>query len=761
MALAVLASATAGAHPAVAAPTSAPTSAPAQPPMSAPTTSVPQPQPQPSMPGDPSALIEANPKLDSQLLVAAGVPGSDSAATGDVPRYDNDRVSVVVSGSAAAQAVADAGGQLIAAADGAIAAYVPASKLADLADSDLVTAVRAPTQAQVSGVVTEGLAASGAALWQGAGRSGKGVQVAIIDIGFGSLAREVANGNLPAGLSVRSNQCGSALNSSPHGTAVAEIVSQTAPSAQLVLYCIQDSSQFTAAAQDIAAEGIKLVISSLGFPGDARGDGVLEDPMSAAAAVRHANQDAGIFWVQSAGNNGDSHFRGVLDGSAAQLVDTVSAMSFANTVAVEWDQWSGAVANVLVCVQLVKVVAGSTTSQGSQACSPNNYAPSRSVPRVTRSLNAATGSNLFYEVSVLAPAELNGLRFDVTYTYGTWNGVSSPQITSSDPMVTGGSITSPASSPYAFAVGAVDVGTGLREPFSGQGPTIDGRTKPDLVGYDNVVSNLYSPTFLGTSAAAPSVAGAAALVLEANPGWTADQLGAYLRASANAGAPIEPPSNELGAGKLTLGAVSRTAVAAFITALYLDVLGRTPSGEEIGFWDRAVAAGLSQGAMVEAFVYSTESLNGLVSQLYATELGRAPDPGGLATWAAQLRSASYTSVRSSIAGSAEAVARANGTPPWIAALYTAELDRAAGPSEVAFWSTVAATYGPFTVSTGIVGSAEARNRRAAELYARFLARPADVNGIAFWSGQIGTRGDLAVWTGFLESPEYFGRAATR
>ena len=47
--------------------------------------------------------------------------------------------------------------------------------------------------------------------------------------------------------------------------------------------------------------------------------------------------------------------------------------------------------------------------------------------------------------------------------------------------VNGGSVSDPASSPAALAVGAYDVDNpGPIEPFSSDGPTIDGRLKPDI-----------------------------------------------------------------------------------------------------------------------------------------------------------------------------------------------------------------------------------------------------------------------------------------
>lgn len=102
-----------------------------------------------------------------------------------------------------------------------------------------------------------------------------------------------------------------------------------------------------------------------------------------------------------------------------------------------------------------------------------------------------------------------------------------------------GSIAEPATSPAAFAVGALCWQSKQPEFYSSQGPTIDGRLKPDISGHDSVSGATYGASsgcvttgFAGTSAAAPEVAGAAALVKQAFPAYGPDQLKQYLQKSA-------------------------------------------------------------------------------------------------------------------------------------------------------------------------------------------------------------------------------------
>lgn len=121
-----------------------------------------------------------------------------------------------------------------------------------------------------------------------------------------------------------------------------------------------------------------------------------------------------------------------------------------------------------------------------------------------------------------------------------------------------GSLLEPATSLATFAVGALCWESKQPEWFTSQGPTVDGRMKPDIAGHDGVSSATYggssscrSSGFLGTSASAPEVAGAAALVEQVFPSYSPDQVQQYLvKAARDVGTP--GADTVTGAGELQL-----------------------------------------------------------------------------------------------------------------------------------------------------------------------------------------------------------------
>lgn len=111
------------------------------------------------------------------------------------------------------------------------------------------------------------------------------------------------------------------------------------------------------------------------------------------------------------------------------------------------------------------------------------------------------------------------------------------------------SITTPADADSIISVGAV-TSAGTVASFSSNGPTSDGRTKPDVSAqgvsvYATLPSGSYSGSFGGTSAATPLTAGVAAMILSARPELTPIQVRDALRSTASKST---SPNNTIGWG---------------------------------------------------------------------------------------------------------------------------------------------------------------------------------------------------------------------
>ncbi|MEL7643540.1 MAG: S8 family serine peptidase, partial [bacterium] len=94
--------------------------------------------------------------------------------------------------------------------------------------------------------------------------------------------------------------------------------------------------------------------------------------------------------------------------------------------------------------------------------------------------------------------------------------------------------------------------SGVLTDYSSQGPTVDGRLKPDMCGPTETYSVAFGEEFAGTSNSSPQVASAAALVRQAFPDFSVDQVKAFLLDRAQDAGP-SGPDPQYGKGLLWLG----------------------------------------------------------------------------------------------------------------------------------------------------------------------------------------------------------------
>ena len=117
-----------------------------------------------------------------------------------------------------------------------------------------------------------------------------------------------------------------------------------------------------------------------------------------------------------------------------------------------------------------------------------------------------------------------------------------------------GSLWAPADADSILSCGAVD-SNNIIASFSSRGPTFDGRTKPEVVaqGVSTPWAVAGMPSVVGsasgTSLSTPLIGGAAALVREAHPEWTAAQVRQALMTTADKAA---TPDNNYGWGRVNV-----------------------------------------------------------------------------------------------------------------------------------------------------------------------------------------------------------------
>ena len=257
-----------------------------------------------------SPTAHTDDRLDSQLgnvVVAAREHGAQAALrTARTNGLDtvSGRIRVVVEATPvdARDALAARGGIVQATAGELTEALVPVGSIAAVSAARGVEQVRAPYAAFTLGTESEGIESVEADAWHTAGAKGSGAKVAIIDLGFAGLAGRQSAGELPAGLTTV-DYCGGSMGApEEHGTAVAEIVHEMAPDAQLYAICVDSEVDLANASAYAKAHGITIVNHSVGWYNTSRGDGT--GAAGTPDAIVAAARADGILWVNSAGNAG-------------------------------------------------------------------------------------------------------------------------------------------------------------------------------------------------------------------------------------------------------------------------------------------------------------------------------------------------------------------------------------------------------------------------------------------------------------------------
>lgn len=381
----------------------------------------------------------------------------------------------------------------------------------------------------------ESLGVINAKAWQAAGFTGQGLKVGILDMGFNNY-RSFLGKELPDDVTERSFIAGADIDQTDteHGTAVAEIIHGIAPDAQLFFAAYDTDVEQRQAVDWLAAQGVNIISHSAGsIYGPMDGTGPEAKMVDEVAAQ-------GILWVNSAGNMGKTHYRGKFtdqDGDGFhEFSPGDELMGFVPdgrvAMALNWDAWDTGDQDydLIVLDKNMNEVASSENIQNGPGDDAAEF------------INFLFSDQETYYIAFRARNITRPAVFDF-YIYGAQAlEYSTPEY----------SLTTPADANGALTVGATFWSDDSFEDYSSEGPSHDGRLKPDISAPTGVKSAVYGEEFFGTSASAPHVAGAAALVWQAFPQFTAQEVADYLKNQAR-DLGKNGPDPVYGFGRLWLG----------------------------------------------------------------------------------------------------------------------------------------------------------------------------------------------------------------
>ncbi|MCX7384645.1 MAG: S8 family serine peptidase [Alphaproteobacteria bacterium] len=421
------------------------------------------------------------------------------------------------------------------------------------------------------------------------GLSGAGITIGILSDSFnirGGYAADVASGALPAGVTVLAD---GPAGSGDEGRAMAQLIHQIAPDADLMFYtAFRSSADFATGIRALAAAGANIIVDDVTYldePFFQQGGGI---SLAVADVVAQ-----GVDYFSSAGNQGKTFYESLFNGISAPLPGlngSYQSMNFgtadhpaptqsltiatgaAITIDLQWDQpfrsigTGHAAANSLGLVlydDRNKIVASAVANR-------TNGDP----VQVLRFTNSTGGTS--FHLGIITNGGAVAPHVFKYIVFGSGVTINDPNAGKGSGTVIGHALTDGANAVGAIAaVNAPSLGgNGVAEAFSAYGTGVfmfdaagnriaAPRTanKVDFLAPDGVATSVFS-TFYGTSAAAPQAAAVAALMLQAAPNLSPARVTAILEQTTVA---LPGTVKQVGAGLIQATAAIQQALSSRVT----------------------------------------------------------------------------------------------------------------------------------------------------------------------------------------------------
>ena len=556
-------------------------------------------QAQPSTPAADASDAALDPALITSMQRATTTSTRSTDPTVAVELLTADQAAVT-------EVVLAAGGSITGSVPGAVLQVrLPISKVRAVAANPAVSLARAPQRLKFApsfptdrngertfGPTTgQAPALTNADDWHAAGITGVGAKVGIVDYFDISLWNAAEQGTVPSvdnghlfckdtsgyspslciGADIDDSQ------GSDHGVAVAEIIKDMAPGAELFIAQVATNSDLRDAIDFFAANGVTILSRSLINPYDGAGDGT----GPTGATVDYA-ASKNMVWFNAAGNEGEDMYMrfSAADANGDRLMEFPDNGQPGTDELLRLDGIN--VAAGLYCWYLDGIrwtndwyaPNGQLTDYRVEVYQPLDFSDiggDHTNPTYPSGLErvdlypfvAGTQYYVDYNQRNVTSSSKIGVNQDPLEMAGeSWcndTGVSYIQIRRDSATPVGnpvdtievamslgfvewsyGNASGSASkmavdskSPNMVSVGAIDPPTfGIIAAYSSQGPTIDNRVKPEMSAPSCLTSTVTAPDcFNGTSAATPVAAGAAALMIGRNLALPGPALAALVRSA--------------------------------------------------------------------------------------------------------------------------------------------------------------------------------------------------------------------------------------